>query len=309
MPCYHPIDAFQCADGSVIFSERKGDVIRPLQLPCGQCVGCRLERSRQWAVRCMHEASLWPASCFVTLTYDNEHLPDDGSLHYEHVQLFMKRLRKRLRGCGPAPDQEPSKPFPIRFYMCGEYGEKFGRPHYHLCLFNCHFGDRVPWRKAPSGSILYRSAILEELWPFGFSSIGDLTFESAAYVARYCMKKITGHRADEHYRRVDEDGVITQLVPEFNKMSLKPGIGALWLDRYTSDVYPSDEVIVRGKSCKPPRYYDKRFSSQHPEIFDDIAWQRVLDSIPSREHSTDERLAVRETVAKSRCSLTSRSLE
>jgi hypothetical protein len=134
----------------------------------------------------MHEAKMHPKNCFITLTYNNEHLPSDGSLNYEVFQLFMKRLRKKY-GKG------------IRFYMCGEYGDKLGRPHFHACLFGHDFADKKLWKTTDSKSKLYRSAELEKLWPYGFSSVGDVTFESAAYVARYIMKKVSGDASESHY--------------------------------------------------------------------------------------------------------------
>ena len=191
MPCYHPLSAFQCVDGSIVFYESKRhDTVKSLFLPCGQCVGCRLERSRQWAIRCMHEAQMHEKNCFITLTYDDAHLPGDRSLHYRDFQLFIKRLRKRYPGRR------------IRYYMAGEYGENFGRPHWHACLFGIDFDDKSLWKRTSANSLLYRSADLELLWPFGYSSIGDVTFESAAYVARYIMKKVTGKNADQHYQEI-----------------------------------------------------------------------------------------------------------
>ena len=152
MPCYKPLKAFQCLDGSIVFAElKRNDIVKSLELRCGQCVGCRLERSRQWAVRCMHEASLYKNNCFLTLTYSDEYLPDDYSLHYEDFQKFMKRLRKRFKGLEPAAYAESTDKmkrlrkrlkFPIRFYMAGEYGEQFGRPHFHACIFNFDFSDK-----------------------------------------------------------------------------------------------------------------------------------------------------------------------
>ncbi len=131
MPCYHPLSAFQCADGSIVFHERRWyNTVKTLSLPCGQCIGCRLERSRQWAMRCMHEAQLHENNCFITLTYDNTHLPSDGSLHYKDFQLFIKRLRKKFGNTR------------IRYYMAGEYGENFGRPHFHACIFGHDFHDK-----------------------------------------------------------------------------------------------------------------------------------------------------------------------
>lgn len=207
MPCFHPLRAHQDADGSVFFVERHGrDSVRQLELACGQCAGCRLERSRQWAVRCVHEASLYARNAFVTLTYAE----DPGTLCYRDFQLFMKRLRKTGRKA--------------RFFVCGEYGESFGRAHFHACLFNCSFEDQYYWRSSGAGFRLFRSAELERLWPHGHAEIGEVTFESAAYVARYVMKKVTGQLSDVHY-----DG----REPEFCHMSLKPGIGGAWLDRFS----------------------------------------------------------------------------
>lgn len=194
MPCYKPLDAWR-PDRSAVSKRLMfeynpkycGQTMPDLQVPCGQCVGCRLERSRQWAIRCMHEAQMHKQNCFITLTYDDKHLPEDHGLHYKHFQDFMKRLRKKY-GAG------------IRFYMCGEYGEQLGRPHFHACIFGMDFADKKLWKTTGSKSKLYRSAELEKLWTFGFSSVGDVNFESAAYVARYIMKKVTGEAATEHYR-------------------------------------------------------------------------------------------------------------
>jgi len=297
VPCYHPLSAFKTAAGEVVFYESaRHDIIRNLTLPCGQCVGCRLERSRQWAVRCMHEASLYEKNCFITLTYNDENLPEDGSLHYDHFQKFMKRLRKAVGGR-------------VRFYMAGEYGEQLGRPHFHACLFNYDFDDKVFFKRTGSGSLLYRSDKLESLWPYGYSSIGDVNFQSAAYVARYIMKKVNGKNQDEHYERVNEEtGEITVRRPEFTKMSLKPGIGFDWYTKWKDDVYPHDYVVVNGKKVRPPRFYDKKFKVEHPEDFEVIEFQRESRARSRYEDNTDERLAVREKVAQARLRQLKRTL-
>jgi len=290
--CFKPLTAWQLDDGSVVFVER-GAVKRQLELPCGQCIGCRLERSRQWAVRCLHESQLHEHSCFVTLTYSDEHLRP--SLHYPDFQKFMKRLRKKFGK--------------VRFYMCGEYGEQFSRPHFHACLFGVYFDDRVVWKRLESGSILYRSAALEALWPFGFSSVGDVTFESAAYVARYVMKKVTGDRADVHYNRVDVvTGEEVQLVPEFNRMSLKPGIGADWFRKFSPEVLVRDGVVVNGRVSKVPRYYDNMLQSMDGFRFDEVKFERFKKALTVLEDTTPERLADRELVTKARLSFKKRKL-
>jgi hypothetical protein len=298
MACFHPLQAYQTSDGSIIFSERKGDVVRSLSLPCGQCRGCRLERSRQWAVRCMHEASLHEQNCFITLTYDNDHCPTDRSLNYGDYQRFMKRFRKRF------------KDSTIRFYMAGEYGEKFERPHFHACIFGFNFPDRTLWKRTPSGALIYRSKLLEDLWPFGYSSIGDVTFESAAYVARYVMKKRTGKGVGDHYETTDfETGEIKDRVPEFNRMSLKPGIGFDWYRKFHSDIYPHDYVVVNGRESRPPKFYDKKFAEQFPEEFEALQFQRFVDAVDRFDDNSDERLLVKEQVLEAKFSRLKRSID
>jgi len=298
MPCFHPLEAFRLASGEVVFHARTGmDVVKELRLPCGQCVGCRLERSRQWAVRCMHEAKMWPANCFVTLTYRDADLPDNGNLVYDDFQRFMKRLRKGYQGVGT--DEKGDRP--IRFYMAGEYGSKFGRPHFHACIFNFEFEDKRVYMRTPGGSMLYRSEKLERLWPHGFSSIGDVNFQSAAYVARYIMKKVTGNDAETHYSSVDKDtGEYTQKIPEFNRMSLKPGIGARWFEKYHEDVYPNDVVIVNGRRAKPPKYYDKLLRKVEPEEYEYVLHNREVAAIQRSDGETRQRLLAKETVMKAK---------
>jgi hypothetical protein len=251
MACYRPLRAYapasgRDADGKLDISWRPMRGYEPISLPCGQCIGCRLERSRQWAMRCVHEAQMYDRNCFVTLTYDDEHLPPDGSLNKRDITLFLKRLRKRY-GAG------------IRYYQCGEYGELLARPHHHAILFNHDFDDKYLW-SVRDGVRLYRSESLEHLWPYGYSTIGDVTFESAAYVARYVTKKITGKREGEHYRGK---------MPEFATMSRRPGIGRAWLERYKDDVYSYDYVVLRNAlKLRPPRYYDK--------IYDEIDRERMV---------------------------------
>jgi len=295
MPCYKPLTAFQTKSGAVVF--RNGnDVVRWLTLPCGQCIGCRLERSRQWAVRCLHESQLHSRNCAITLTYDDQHLPDRGSLRYSDFQLFMKRCRKRLG--------------PFRFFMCGEYGETTFRPHYHALFFGMDFPDMRFLKKTAAGSDLYTSETLDSLWDAGFASIGQLNFESAAYVARYVTKKVTGKAADDHYRRTDlETGECYWLEPEFLRMSLKPGIGSGFFFKYGEDVYPRDYVVVNGSKAKPPRYYDKLLEAVDSERFEDVKLARQNNNDPFHPDSHSDRLRVREICTRARLSFKKRSLE
>jgi hypothetical protein len=307
MACYHPISAglsgysTNFATGKayrrVIFKANDPDIVQEVSLPCGQCIGCRLERSRQWAMRCMHEAQLHQHNCFITLTYDDTHLPSDQSLHYRDFQLFIKRLRKRY------PNTK------ISYYMAGEYGENFGRPHYHACIFGLDFHDKKLWKRTSSGSFIYRSSDLETLWPFGYSSIGDVNFESAAYVARYIMKKQTGKDSEKHYQYSDlETGEIVQMTPEFNKMSLKPAIGLNWYKKYKSDVYPHDYVVLRGQKIKPPKYYDQLYKNDNPYEYEEIIGKRENGAKLNHADNTYDRLAVKEQVVKAKLRKLKRTL-
>jgi hypothetical protein len=321
MPCYHPRTAYISehkinsddtvktkAYRTVSFKE-SDEHNRQIQIPCGQCVGCRLEKSRQWAVRCMHEAQMHEENCFVTLTYDNEHLPQDLSLKYEHFQEFIRSLRDYFR--------YNHNKTGIRFYMAGEYGESFDRPHYHAAIFGINFSDRKFHKRTAAGSNIYVSEILNSLWTHGYSSIGDVTFESAAYVARYIMKKQTGTKPNEygmtakdHYTYCDlSTGELIERKPEFNKMSLKPGIGANWLKQYLPDVYPNDFVEVRGKKAKPPKYYDNIYKKLAPFEFDDLQYERHLKALEKdRSEYEPERMKTKETVAKAKIRKLKRNL-
>lgn len=313
MPCYRPLVAYQCSDGAVVFSEtRKNDITRQLLLPCGQCVGCRLERSRQWAIRCVHEASLYERNAFITLTYRPEEVDPNGSLRYRDFQLFIKRLRKAASKewiTNHPNDKQPTtlsadmglRPIPLknklRFYMCGEYGEENHRPHFHACIFNYDFHDKKLWKTTKDKNKIYTSETLDQLWGKGFTSIAEVNFETAAYIARYVMKKITGKKSKKHYEHIDADtGEITQRTPEFNKMSLKPGIGKGWLEKWETDVFPEGEVEMRGHKMRPPKYYDRLYAKSNPEEWETLAWIREQRMQLHKENNTPQRLATREKV-------------
>ncbi len=262
---------------------------------CGQCIGCKLERSRQWAIRIMHEAQLQAENSFITLTYDDAHLPVDGSLNKHHFRRFVKRLRGRLY------------PRKIKYFHCGEYGEKFSRPHYHACVFGFGFPDKVFYKEA-GGERLFVSEFLADVWRHGFCTVGDVSFCSAGYVARYCLKKINGPLKDDHYWRSDEvTGECFQVEPEHSSMS--NGIGEEWFRQFSSDVFPRDEVVTRGFPSKPPRYYDGLYEIADPEDFDRVKRDRVLAARRRSADSTPERLVVREQCKLAQVSLLNRSFE
>lgn len=237
-------------------------------------------------MRCVHEASLHEHNAFITLTYDNEHLPPGGTLVKRDFQLFMKRLRKAF------------SPTILRFYQCGEYGETTHRPHYHACIFGLNLADKIQSSTRPSGPV-YISPTLTRLWPYGNHEIGSVTFESAAYVARYITKKITGEKADDHYQSLDpETGEITPIQPEYTTMSRRPGIGMRWYTAWKADVYPSDEIIMRNRVMRPPRAYDKAYELEDPDGLRDVKYRRRFFVAKQAENNTTDRLRTREKVQK-----------
>lgn len=301
MACYKPLTAYRSPDKGkngrmgITFHRTGAYSDMQVKIPCGQCIGCRLERSRQWAIRIMHEAKMHEENSFITLTYNPEHMPTYGSLVKSDFQNFVKRLRKEI---------SPKK---IRYYHCGEYGENFGRPHYHAIIFGLDFPDKVGYNCGKSN---YKSSkILEKLWPYGFNTVGEVTFESASYCARYIMKKITGNNAQEHYMHLQEDtGEIIERLPEYTTMSLKPGIGQNFFDKFKEEIYNTDSVIMRGKEMKPPKFYDIKYEIEQPEVMCLIKDKRCASIRDINTDFTPERLAVKEQVAEARLNQFKRSL-
>lgn len=277
----------------MVFSPSTGFRDLPMVVPCGQCIGCRLERSRQWASRMMAEAQFHELSVFVTLTYEVE--PEGGTLVKADFQKFMKRLRKTGAK--------------VRYFMCGEYGETTLRPHYHAILFGIDFPDKEVHTKNAQGHVLYKSETLTKLWGHGHCLIGEVTFETAAYTARYCLKKVTGDRAESHYRGINPvTGEIFNRIPEYCDMSRRPGIGKGWFDEFQTDVYPSDEFVSRGYATKPPRYFDKLLEREDPNTLQAIKRARIRNAKARASDSTPDRLAVRKQVKEAQISTLKRSI-
>lgn len=301
MTCYAPLEAWRAHTPNengkrpLVFSLSQGDPDSPVQVPCGQCIGCRLEYSRQWAVRIMHEAQCHSETCFLTLTYDQAHLPYPPTIRLDHFQKFMKRLRFATK-------------LPIRFFHCGEYGDKGGRPHYHACIFGWNPSDRVLF-SVQNQNRLYTSDSLTDLWGHGFASVGALTFASAAYVARYVTKKVNGDAAHEEYRFMDEEtGEVFDLRPPHCTMSRRPGIGAKWFDRYHADVTTHDIVVMDGSMQKPPGFYDECHAKTDAKAAAANKRKRKTKALKRRADNTSRRLKDRETVKNAQISNLKRSL-
>ena len=298
MPCYRPLKGYyarkvnKSGKRSLVFGSNSNTLLDvPIHVPCGRCIGCRLDRSLSWAVRCVHEASLHDQNCFITLTFDDAHLKD-GSLHVEDFQKFMKRLRQFI------------SPVKIKFFHCGEYGAKLSRPHHHACIFGYDFPDKELFR----GDI-YTSQILQELWPFGFSTVGNVTFESAAYVARYVLKKwskdnLKGQELYDAMKALSDEDLKEKHYqgrkPEYVTMSRASGIGSEWFEKFHPELYPSGFVVLpSGKKAKIPKFYDSKYELDNVFEMAMIKGKRSEESGKNPDNTPD-RLAVREEIKQIR---------
>lgn len=267
MTCYYPIPAWysQCRNENgkhtLVFKRDDADLMKPVYVNCGKCLGCRLDKSREWALRATHEASLYDCNSFVTLTYSDENLPENNSLQKSDVQNFFKRLRRVRCKNGNSSSR-------VRYLYCGEYGSSNFRPHYHCALFNCDFPDKKNFCSTKVGNI-YESEELNRLWQKGFTTLADLTPESVAYIARYTLKKQV------------KSGDCGSRLPEYIQASNRPGIGYKFFERYKSDFYKGDFALF-GKSnskVKVPRYYDKKMELTGLSEFAKIKCRRILKQI------------------------------
>lgn len=289
MGCNSPLLGYKAVGGGFTFDIKKSDCQEHMEVPCRQCVGCRIGRVREWAIRNTHETQMHVKSCFLTLTYAPEHLPENGTLVKEHLQKFIRALRKKTG-------------LKLRYYACGEYGEKFSRPHYHALIYGYDFPDKTRANRI-AGNVYYVSEELSKIWKFGHSSIGTATFQSAAYIARYVTKKMYGDKSKNHYERINEEtGEVIHLTPEFTTMSLKPGIGAPWFDKYYSDLFPSDECVIEGKKFRVPEYYFTLLERVNPCLHEEMVdKRREFVRINKEEFGTGEntfeRMLQKETCA------------
>lgn len=327
MPCSHPQHGFVGRNGQFVTSKRASPTGAPMTVPCSKCRQCRAARAGDWATRFAHEIQMHAASCFVTLTFNDEHLPRDYSLDKSVIQKFIKRVRIWYAR------HFPGTRFSVSY--CGEYGDNDpngkgwdgvngpgqGRPHFHVHFFGVDFShDRTLWT-VRRGNASYKSATLEKLWPFGLSEITSATVKTAGYQARYTFKKMYGSKADDYYQRIHPvTGEVVHVAREFMHSSSRPAIGARWFDRFESDVFPNDFVIMDGRKRPVPQYYSRklkgRFQSRSadPNALtpkDDltaIARKRRAKSAAHSSDRTPERLAVREECSNLRLSRLKRSL-
>lgn len=263
MACEAPIQAWRPALGGPLSFKppRDGHYWTKIQVPCGTCILCRKEQSRQWAMRITHEAQQHDENSFLTLTYDDDHLPVDNGLRYRDLQLFWKRLRKEIGK--------------FRYYAVGEYGDKSMRPHYHACLFGHAFTDaRIYVREGDKP--LWTTMQLQRIWGMGHVSVGALNYGTASYTASYIHKKLT---SKQQYVKVDETtGELIRLEQPRAFMSrggrAGKGIAAEWIEKWGRGTYDHDHVIMNGSPSKPAKYYDNKLKEKNEEQFNEIKRER-----------------------------------
>jgi len=285
MPCYHPqpLYRFLSLDTGAFYFRLKmpsnprslsNCKVEELKRPCGQCIGCKARANQAMAVRCHHESLMHEDNCWVTFTVDDDYLEmvfPGGSLRYEPFQKFLHDFRQLIY------------PKLIRYYMCGEYGDQLGRPHYHAIIFGWYPDDKIVYKPG-----FYLSPTLQKAWPYGQAMIRDYDLSCADYVAGYVLKKVNGRLSKSHYGGRS---------PEFARMSLKPGLGEAFLRKYHRDIYRKDQVVLPGRKPQPvPRYYDKKFSEWSPATMQRLKDER-MEPNPDRDwNTTPDRLAVRKQI-------------
>ena len=264
MPCYKPIEGWHHKEGGFTQNYANSNTV-PLTIPCNVCIGCRIDNSKEKAIRCMHEASLYEENTYLTLTYNDESLPENGNLNHEDFQKFMKRLRVKNNGKK------------IRFFMCGEYGDSTLRAHYHAILFNFKARDEEAYKINKQGQTLYKSDYLTRTWKNGFAVTGEVSWESCAYVARYVMKKQNDNKNINFVSKYgqpicDENGELIGYHPtvkEYSKQSTVPGIGYDWYKKYRfTDCFNQGFVLDhKCRKQKIPRFYWDKLQEEEPELY------------------------------------------
>lgn len=247
---------------SIVFNIKEGYVDMPVQIPCGKCITCKADQALMWSVRAYHESTLHRENCFITLTYDDANLPPDGKIQKEELQLFFKRLRKKIH------------PLKIRYIACGEYGEQTRRPHYHAIIFGTDFLHD----KDPINENLYTSATLASCWGHGLVSIAPVNLATIMYVCGYANKKLA-----------DPD--------TFSLMSRRPGIGKDWLATYSGDISRTGKCIINGTELPVPARYLQWNEEEFAHIKREakryaLAQEKKYDPV-TRQRRTDAKLANR----------------
>lgn len=260
LTAYRPRKRNENGKAPLVFSVKEGHKDQTVQIKCGQCIECKMEHARQWAIRCMCEQQITEEkgkrSCFATFTYNEENVPYVESESMEGVyhqtlfkrdmQLYIKRVRK--------------KGYKFRYFCAGEYGGRFERPHYHAIIFGYVPTGLQLVDISDSGYNVYNSDEMDEDWTHGLTYVQELCFETAFYCAGYALKKLSGKGEyfEKKYGVKDASEYYDGKQPEFVTMSRRPGIGAEFYDKYRKDMYPKDRLKMNNVEMLPPRFFYER---------------------------------------------------
>ena len=246
------------------FSDTMDTVSEFIELPCGSCVNCRLNRARQWAQRCVAESFYHKYNWYLTLTYDPEHLPENRSLCKSDLQDFWKRLRYyNSKGLSFLDEN-------FKYFACGEYGDDTLRPHYHALCFGLNLvEDDLVFYKYHNGHPLWNSSLLDSIWQKGFVTVGVLCEATCSYVARYTYKKMTLEPADllDFYNAAGVER-------EFTVMSRRPGIASEWIKDHWKELYSEGylcySTIDGARRIYPTKYFQSKLESFDKDLFEEV---------------------------------------
>lgn len=302
MSCFHPIKCWRVQDETKLcFADNpkiRGKFTEQLRVPCGKCIGCMLDRANEWATRCYCETKEWKENCFITLTYNDENLPKNKQLCKKDLQDFWKRLRYYFEGKETWVNPQNGKiENPIRYFVCGEYGPKTHRPHYHACVFNWKPSDLKFYKENHNKDRLFTSETLNKIWGKGFVIVGELTYESACYVARYVSKKIFKKSADYDTAKIQK---------EFTLCSTNGGIGIKYWKEHKVKITENEGILIKIKGkvkCKKiPKYFMRKWKETGDPEYDMytyemqqkgiIAWGEILSRTDKTESEYLEMLEI-----------------
>jgi len=300
MQCTNPITAYWSLENSnkgrklVTFDHSRSNKQKIL-LPCRKCISCKLAHARDWVIRMQHESMMHEDNCFITLTYNDESMPQNGSLRYIDFQKFIKAIRQKTG-------------LKLRYYVCGEYGENpmpaygstdelpgYGRPHWHAIIFGYDPKDKTLWREGKNK--IYRSKEVEKCWWQGHSEIGNVSYGSISYTANYVLKQTGHYKSELEYSRVHPfTGDLIPIEPEHAHMSTNPAIGKTWYDKYAqTDLWPNDFTVIDGKKYRVPDYYGKLLRDADPDRYVEIKFARR--KALKKTKSTPNQLALKNQAA------------
>ena len=295
MSCTQPVSAeiYICPTVGINALRFSGADFKPnVELPCRKCPSCKLRKAKEWALRCWHESQMHENNSYITLTYADKHLPPYQNLDHRDFQLFMKRFRAGNPG------------LKFKYFMCGEYGDKTHRPHYHVVLFG-YWPPDAKYHRTENGHRYFKSLELDTFWKKGFTDTSFVSYYSAGYVARYTLKKQNSSEdVQDRYTYLDADQNLQIRKFEYIRMStgrdFGDAIGGSWFKKYAEQTCIHDYVLdPNGNKCPVPKYYLDILKEDGPSWHAHLAALR-LEKARSDPDNVPERLAAKAICAQAK---------